>query len=314
MTEDRVALLVLCWLLCRPERTGQARDAHKALEGLGVELLRGSGGRARVDGAFERLAASGGIAEAKRGWKASPDGERAALGFLGLAERPRGLTWAKVKTGHLVASRLGVPAASLKGKDGLRAAILSRSLGVGEPGRSSLAAVRDALAWQALGVAPGKPFSLRAVMGVLLGRRIGGERSWDVDEALAVLAAHAVSARRADVDELRAAIVHRWLEGPAPPPVQDFVTATLTAAEATSSGRFGDDKVFIAHVWRTYRERGGPLALDAFKERLVEANRERQLTLGRADLVEAMNPDDVRESETRHLGASFHFVRAPRKS
>ena len=31
--------------------------------------------------------------------------------------------------------------------------------------------------------------------------------------------------------------------------------------------------------------------------------------LSRADLVGAMNPEDVRASETRYLGAAFHFVR-----
>jgi hypothetical protein len=250
-----------------------------------------------------------------RGWKATAEGERTALRFLGLTTRPRGLSWRQVRDRHLPASRLGVPAAALAGADGLRAAVLSKELGIGEAGKSSLAAVRDALAWQELGVPPGKPFSQKAVLGLLLGRKLGGGRSWDADEALAVLSARAVGARRADAEELRSALVRRWFDGgpkePTPAPAPDFAEAVLTAAEETQTGRFGDDKVFIGHVWRTWRARGGELELEPFKVRLVEANRVRSVTLSRADLVEAMNPDDVRESEARHLGATFHFVRVP---
>ena len=49
--------------------------------------------------------------------------------------------------------------------------------------------------------------------------------------------------------------------------------------------------------------------LDAFKERLAEANNARLLDLSRADLVQAMDPEDVRESEVHYLNATFHFVR-----
>ena len=46
-----------------------------------------------------------------------------------------------------------------------------------------------------------------------------------------------------------------------------------------------------------------------FKNRLVQAHRARLLELGRADLVEAMDPADVRESATPYLNAVYHFVR-----
>jgi hypothetical protein len=44
-------------------------------------------------------------------------------------------------------------------------------------------------------------------------------------------------------------------------------------------------------------------------ERLVEANHAGLLHLSRADLVQAMDPADVRESEASYLGAPFHFIR-----
>ena len=51
------------------------------------------------------------------------------------------------------------------------------------------------------------------------------------------------------------------------------------------------------------------MGLDGFKGRLAEANNARLLDLSRADMVEAMDPDDVRLSEVPYLGAVFHFVR-----
>ena len=47
----------------------------------------------------------------------------------------------------------------------------------------------------------------------------------------------------------------------------------------------------------------------AFKQRLAEANNARLLDLSRADLVQAMDPEDVRLSEVAYLNATFHFIR-----
>jgi hypothetical protein len=85
----------------------------------------------------------------------------------------------------------------------------------------------------------------------------------------------------------------------------------VEAARSSPSGRFGVDKVFVVHVWRAL-ERDPAFAtigLEGFKRRLAEANNARLLDLGRADMVEAMDPDDVRLSEIPYLGATFHFVR-----
>ena len=46
-----------------------------------------------------------------------------------------------------------------------------------------------------------------------------------------------------------------------------------------------------------------------FKQRLAEANNARLLDLSRADLVQAMDPEDVQLSEVSYLNASFHFIR-----
>ena len=83
------------------------------------------------------------------------------------------------------------------------------------------------------------------------------------------------------------------------------------AAEASTSGRFGDNKVFIVHVWKAVQNDPDFRGMDllGFKHRLAEANNARLLDLSRADLVQAMDPDDVRLSEVSYLNATFHFIR-----
>ena len=68
--------------------------------------------------------------------------------------------------------------------------------------------------------------------------------------------------------------------------------------------------MFIAALWRTsQREPNFPrLSLPEFKQRLVDANSQSLLHLSRADLVQAMDPRMVAESETTFLNATFHFV------
>lgn len=77
-----------------------------------------------------------------------------------------------------------------------------------------------------------------------------------------------------------------------------------------ADGRFGAEKVFVSALWQRI-ERDGRIpdySFDRFKHWLVTANRDQLLTLARADLVGAMDPTLVAESEIRHLGTSFHFV------
>ena len=88
-------------------------------------------------------------------------------------------------------------------------------------------------------------------------------------------------------------------------------TASLAAARACPTGRYGDSKVFIVHVWRMLRDDPEFRGTDfpTFKQRLAEANNARLLDLSRADLVQAMDPEDVQLSEVSYLNASFHFIR-----
>ncbi len=103
----------------------------------------------------------------------------------------------------------------------------------------------------------------------------------------------------------------RLFPTPEPLDLATFARRVLEAARNSPTGRFGDNKVFISHVWRNLQDDPAfaEMALPTFKQRLAEANNARLLDLSRADLVEAMDPEDVRLSEVPYLGATFHFVR-----
>ncbi len=80
----------------------------------------------------------------------------------------------------------------------------------------------------------------------------------------------------------------------------DFARTVLAAAaKVPAAGRFGAD-----------RDAMGP-NLDAFKSRLIEANRGRLLTLARADMPGAMDRAKVAASEISYLNSTFHFVVVP---
>ncbi|TKD03364.1 hypothetical protein [Polyangium fumosum] len=97
---------------------------------------------------------------------------------------------------------------------------------------------------------------------------------------------------------------------PLPKDDSTFAQRVLSAARGSKSGRFGENKVFVSHVIRQLEGEGFAIGdVNAFKERLVAAHRGKLLALSRADLVQAMAPADVEDSEIGHLNGTFHFVR-----
>lgn len=91
----------------------------------------------------------------------------------------------------------------------------------------------------------------------------------------------------------------------------DFAAQVLAAAaQVPAAGRFGADRVFVSALWKQLgadRAALGP-TFDAFKSRLIEANRGRLLTLVRADMPGAMDRAKVAASEISYLNSTFHFV------
>jgi hypothetical protein len=230
---------------------------------------------------------------------------------------------------------------------GLRAALLKAHYALTVPDFPTPAQATDALAWKLIGFDTDQPFTKEAVLRALFQRELGDQQPAKSGESLKWIVARRVVVGSQKPAELRAASLRAWIDRlmPAatpspsatvvaePTPVspsqpaaaapyeflsdgvpfalRSFAARVLSVARSSPTGRFGDAKVFIAHVWRAlqfdpeFRELGP----DGFKQRLTEANRARLLDLGRADLVEAMDPADVRDSETRYLGATFHFIR-----
>jgi hypothetical protein len=260
---------------------------------------------------------------ARASWRITASGRSLFRECFGAAPG-RGAKWSALKQYQLPALALaatnGAPAADIRSIGGLRAAILDREYGLGLDPSATLAQARDALAWKQLGVSTTRPFKVRTVLEWAFGRLLELEREIPVAEALARLAALKAGARRPDPTALAPALLRRWTSHskPAAPrsmPLAEFAQVVGQGVRECPGGRFGPDKVFISHVWGQLRDVLGSRGIDEarFKKLLVDANREDLLALDRADLVPAMDPEDVAASETRYLNATFHFIRAGRK-
>jgi hypothetical protein len=293
---------------------------------------------------LERLERSGHL-EANKGRKrfsATPAGQERALRFLGVEKLPPKTTWSALQNVYLLAKALAVPLASndavkkLSSATGARAAILQAAHELPTTKIPTQTQAVDALLWKQLGRETNEPFSATAVKTYLLGQVLGTPSKMTVAQLVSAVTAKAVGARRTDRASLNQAVLRRLLgdeptdadalvaeapssEAPvvAPPrPVnlEQFARDVVEAGRSSRTGWFGDpaiaNKVFISHVYRAYAERHPDAvpSLEAFKERLIEANRAGLLRLSRADLVQAMNVTDVRDSETRYLNAVYHFV------
>jgi hypothetical protein len=277
-------------------------------------------------------------------------GRRRGLDALGVAELKPKTTWTVLKKAYLPAHALGLSASSdavikaLSSDPGFKAILLRKEFQLPLADCPTMKAATGAVAWKLMGFSSTKVFSVAEVQKSLLERELGDQRPANSKKAIDRLLAQRLGARRDDSKELRDALLRGWIdreEGglgvndraatcvrppapapasaaqpPAPPPapvldLQSFAERVKATARTCPSGRFGDNKVFIAHVWRALQSDPAFRAMDlaAFKGRLAEANNTRLLDLSRADLVQAMDPNDVYQSEVHYLNATFHFVR-----
>lgn len=261
-------------------------------------------------------------------------GRKEALAVLRVGQLPAKPkpTWASLKKSLLLAPALGLknPSAALGKDENLRALLLKTcyELPLGE--YPEPAKVRAEWTRKVLGMGEREKVSLASVQAALFRRELGDDGSVPLKNPLDHLLARRLSAGRAAPAEFRDEILRRWVDaglgkapaaplGPAESPapqaaplgLADFARKVRAAARACPTGRYGDDKVFIVHVWSALE--GDPelrgMDLDGFKGRLAEANNARLLNLSRADLVQAMDPKDVRLSEVAYLNATFHFIR-----
>jgi hypothetical protein len=244
-------------------------------------------------------------------------------------------SWATLKKSLLLGPAMGISrAASMLAKDdNLRAVLLKQQFELPLGEFPTLKQARDAWLRKVFGIGEKEKVTLDSIQGALLRRELEETRPLAPKKALDRLLARRLSARRDDTKELRDAILRGWIdrslddrgaEGsnrpssplpatafPSPVDLAAFAREVLEAARETKMGRYGDNKVFIIHVWRSLKNRADFQEMDliTFKKLLAEANNARLLDLSRADLVQAMDPEDVRLSEATYLNATFHFIR-----
>ncbi len=324
LTDERLAGLALAWLLTRPKRRGSRKELNKALMPIVAHRWSRAEWASRCDALLEELARDGRVLSRERGGlELTQAGQASGLSLLGVEHLPRGMSWAKLKQTLLLARALGLPPtrqtlARLEDADGVRAALLRQEHQLSLPEAPTLIQARDRLLWRLMGLETEQPFTLHAVQAHLLGKLLESKVAHP-ELALRQLAARTVKAPRPDAEAIRMAALRGWLlpveaeasSTPAPAPASPdslsaFAERVLAVARGSTTGRFGENKVFISHVWKALQSEGG--SREAFDQQLLEANRARRLSLSRADLVEAMNPADVSESEVRSYGASFHFI------
>jgi hypothetical protein len=265
------------------------------------------------------------------------EGRQAALGFLMIDQLPSKpkTTWANLKKALLLAPALGLsgPGTSLSKDDHLRAALLARQYDLQLGETPSLKQAKSEWLRRTLGMGEREKITLETVQAALFRRESGEEHPLPPKRALDRLLARRLGARRDDTKEMRETILRGWISGgdgvpqassssvdsewaSAPQPsspldLGSFSQKVKAAAQACLTGRYGGNKVFIIHVWRSLQQ--APefrrMDLNTFKQHLTEANNARLLDLSRADLIQAMDRDDVQLSEVAYLSATFHFIR-----
>ncbi len=216
----------------------------------------------------------------------------------------------------------------------VKLALMQQALGI--PVRTVAEAV-NAWCWTILGQPPQVTFPMAKLRRVLLERTLGESLrapALDAGKVAEWLSTKAAGTTTSSIESVRRALVSRWLFGgtaestppaseaveklPSTQPIElePWARQVQAVAEATEAGREGPDRVFIASVWRALESVPAlaGLSLEAFKARLVEANRAGLLRLHRADLANLLDRALVQESETQHLTATFHFIEtSPRR-
>jgi hypothetical protein len=262
-------------------------------------------------------------------------GRERALACLGTTELPLRCTWQTIQARYLVPRALGLNSDAAETRtridraDKLAALLLKRRFKLPVGTGMTLRDVLQALACRELGF-PDQT-SLEGVKNLVLNRMLRTSERLSREQLERQLPRLLLGATKSGIGGLRDLVMRRWatdasdsvpslvggqdhrVASPLAPVEFDlagFANTVKVAARDCPTGRFGDNKVFINHVWRHLAGEPGVsgLDLDTFKQKLVEANRTNLLTLSRADLVSVMNTEDVQESETHYLNAVFHFI------
>lgn len=251
-------------------------------------------------------------------------GRDRALAYLGIRELPAKVNFGTIKAKFLVPKALGVSAGTLPGKnqkDKLAAVLLKQRLELPAGTELTLTKVFEAIVCRVLGYPD--EFKLTNLRSAVLSSHLKEKRTLSKADLERAVPAHFLTPPGKGVDGLRKLALKGFADAapatparqPEPQPdetfdLEDFANTVLSVARKSPTGRFGDNKVFISHVWRQLADepRFARLGEAGFKAKLVEANRADRLTLSRADLYQALDPTDLNESEVTTPAAVFHFI------
>lgn len=264
-----------------------------------------------------------------KGMRLTPAGRAQALKLLGLSELPPKTTWGTIQSKFLLPKAIGqeaLPAKELKRlntQDKLAALLLARSLQLPPGAEANLKNALESLVCQKLGFP--SLCSLEELKEEVLSQHLKSPEKLSSKQLVKQVPRVVLGTKKDGLPPLRDIALAGWADAVGPPPkamqaqtvfeLPAFATAVFTAAQASPTGWFGNNKVFISHVGRQLRHDPHYASLhgSAFKQLLVEANTKGLLALGRADLVQVMDPIDVDESATTFQNATFHFVLVDRK-
>jgi hypothetical protein len=313
MDPERLADLLLARFACgKPPREA---DARKSLYAVAARDCSSGEWQEQFAIALAELRAAGAV-EADRLALTQRGRERLAKA-LGLSSLPAAVSWAQFRRRYLPRLFLELPESSAA--PNCTAALLAERLGVPYDGRSPPARVADAWLVSTLGL---QKLSLDELRKKLLARELGLPERRTTAELVRLAATQLADAPKGDPNSVLDALTRRWLLGepqarepsPSVPPPQAalgrFVRRVQQAADSPEARHFGPEKVFIASVWQALAAEPdmAQLGENGFKRLLVEAHRQGSLVLAPADLVAAMDPRDVRSSETKHHNATYHFI------
>ncbi len=298
-------------------------------------LIRGGLTKDRIADVIAELRALG-LLPAK-GQVLTEAGRARALKYLGLAELPPKCNWGTVRAKYLIPKALGLnpwsdaESASVGSEVKLAARLLKDKYALSVPADTGLPKVLEALVCRLLGYPESADFD--HLKANVLSREAGAVPPLPVGDVKSVAPRLLLGSKKRGVDGYRAVVLNATFEDqgashfkpvpeakpvpadkPVPVELKTFVKHLTDAAGRSPTGWFGDDLVFISHVWKHVRNSAEFQTLDFvdFQGKLIAANRAQLLTLSRADLVQAMDSTDIKESETSYLNSVFHFIRIRR--
>ena len=313
-----LADLLLAQLLMPAKNPPSPAALHKDV----APLIRGGLTKDRVADVLAGFRSAGLLPP--KGQALTESGRARAFSVLGLTVLPPKCNWSKVKAGFLVPKAFGLKpwseaeVARVATADQLAARLLKTKFALPVSSETNLGGVVESLVCKLAGF-PGCR-SLKELAAAVLSQELHADPPLPAKDAAKLAPRLLLGVAKAGVDGYRMAVIggsfEDRVEPPAePPPATDlpaFAAAVLDAAPDCPTGWSGDDLVLISHLWNHVKDRFPDFS--GFKEKLLAANRDRLLSLSRADLVQALDPQDVRDSETSFMNATFHFLKIRKRN